>query len=132
MNTDDERSQKPLPETGAVVVTTKSISEVLNRGADASPPLPVDESAAALESRLQKETDARLEDRFYAIAIGTVLLDAAVFEHLSWIRIICIFLLELVVLLGLAKRLGNEHVTILLDYLFHQICEKIGLWPPKG
>jgi hypothetical protein len=89
--------------------------------------LPVDESAAALEQRLQKEIGGRQEDKFYAIAIGTVLLDMAMFQHLSWLGIVCIFLLEIVILLGLAKRLGMEHVTILLDYLFHQICEKIGL-----
>lgn len=124
-------SQEPPRDSGALPAT-KPISEVLSRGADALPPLPVDESAAALETRLQREMDGRQEDRFWAFAIGAILLDMAVFQHLSWIAIICIFLLEIVVLLGLAKRLGNEHATILLDYLFHQFCERIGLWPPKG
>src|SRR4051812_19757686 len=58
---------------------SKPISEILAGGTDSPPPLPVDESAAALELRLQKETDGRQEDKFYAIAIGTVLLDTAVF-----------------------------------------------------
>jgi hypothetical protein len=49
------------------------------------------------------------------------------FQHIPWVGIVCIFLLELVILLGLAKRLGNEHVTILLDYLFYKLCERIGL-----
>ncbi|MCW5693089.1 MAG: hypothetical protein KIT48_12060 [Pseudolabrys sp.] len=126
MSTANEPSPAPA-EIGGTVPGKKSISDILARGADAVPPLPVDESAAALELRLQKETDGRQEDRFYAIAIGAVLADMAVFQHLSWIGVVCIFLLELVILLGLAKRLGSEHVTILLDYLFHQICEKIGL-----
>lgn len=106
---------------------TRPIPEILTRGADAIPPLPVDESAAALEQQLQKEMDGRQEDRFYSIAIGTVLLDMAVFPHLSAIGIVCIFVLEIIILLGLAKRLGSEHVTILLDYLFHQLCKWIGL-----
>jgi hypothetical protein len=108
------------PEGGVSHPINKPFSEVIARGADALPPLPVDESAAVLELRLQKETDSRQQDRFYSIAIGTVLIDMAVFPHQSAIGIVCIFLLELIILLGLAKQLGNEHVTILLDYLFHQ------------
>jgi hypothetical protein len=118
---------RDLTETGSAAPASKPISEILARGTDASPPLPVDESAAALELRLQKETDGRQEDRFYATAIGTILVDMAVFQHLPWIGIVCIFLLELIILLGLAKRLGNEHVTILLDYLFYKLCDRIGL-----
>lgn len=126
MSIGDELS--PEPSQGSTTpAVNKPFSEIIARGADALPPLPVDESAAALELRLQKETDGRQEDRFYGIAIGTVLIDMAVFQHLSWIGIVCIFLLELVILLGLAKRFGNEHVTILLDYLFHKFCERIGL-----
>lgn len=126
MSTESEPSPKS-PEADSSLPANKSLSEILTRGADASPPLPVDESAAALELRLQKETDGRQEDKFYSIAIGTVLIDMAVFQHLPWVGIVCIFLLEIVILLGLAKRLGSEHATILLDYLFRQICEKIGL-----
>ena len=114
-------------EAGLPAPASKPISEILARGADASPPLPVDESAAALEAQLQKEVDGRQEDKFYSIAIGTVLIDMAMFQHLSWIGIVCIFLLELVILLGLAKRYGNEHITILLNYLFHKFCERIGI-----
>lgn len=131
MNTDDEPPQAPLPDQ-ARLPATKPIGEVLSRGVDALPPLPVDESAAALELRLQKVLDERQEERFYGVLVATVLIDMIVFEHLSWIGIICIFLLELVILTGLARKLGSEHVTILLDYLFHQFCEKIGLGGPKG
>jgi hypothetical protein len=126
MSTGAEPNSEPS-DGGGIPPAVMPISEILARGADALPPLPVDESAAALELRLQQETDGRQEDKFYAIAIGTVLADMAVFQHLPWVGIVCIFLLEIVILLGLAKRLGSEHVTILLDYLFHQICEKIGL-----
>ncbi|WP_445490262.1 hypothetical protein [Rhodopseudomonas sp. RCAM05734] len=126
MSTSDDPSRE-IVKTGESPSTTKPISEILARGTDASPPLPVDESAAALEQRLQKETDGRQEDKFYAIAIGTVLLDMAMFQHLSVIGTVCIFVLEIIILLGLAKRLGSEHVTILLDYLFYQLCKWIGL-----
>lgn len=124
MSTDDAPNQETTEPKSPV---RKPIPEILTRGTDSIPPLPVDESAAALETQLQKETDGRNEDRFYAFAIGTVLFDAAIFQHVSWIGVVCIFLLEIVILLGLAKRWGNEHVTILLNYLFHKFCERIGL-----
>ena len=104
----------------------KSISEVLARGSDATPPLPVDESAAALEARLQKETDGRQEDKFWAFFIGTILLDTSIFQHLPWIGIVSIFLLEVIGLLGLAKRFGIETVDVLLTHLFHRLIEMIG------
>jgi len=126
MSTGVEPSSEP-PEGSSTPAVKKPFSEVIARGADALPPLPVDESAAALELRLQKETDGRNEDRFYAFAFGTVILDMAMFQHLPAIGILCVFLLEIVILLGLAKRLGNEHISILLDYLFHKLCERIGL-----
>ena len=128
MSTESAPSQSNADVTvSSLLPPPKPISEVLATGADAVPPLPVDESAAALELRLQKEMDGRQEDKFYAIAIGAVLLDTAVFQHLSWIGIVCIFLLQIVVLLGLAKRLGNEFVTILLTQLFHKCCERLGI-----
>lgn len=121
---DDPRPNQTDSQTSPA---NKPIAEVLGRGVDSPRPLPVDESAAALELRLQKETDGRQEDRFYGIAIGTVLVDMAVFPHLSVVGIICIFLLEIVVLLGLARRLGNEFITILLSHLFHKLCERLGM-----
>jgi hypothetical protein len=125
MSTSDGPSKPTEP--SSLPAPRKPISDVLSRGTDAVPPLPVDESAAALELRLQRELDGRRQDKFYGIAIGTVLIDMAVFQHLSWIGIVCIFLLELVILTGLARQFGNEHITILLDYLFHKLLERIGL-----
>lgn len=63
MSTGDDPNQELPPETGGTLPAVKPISEVLGRGADDTPPLPVDESAAALELHLQKETDGRQEDR---------------------------------------------------------------------
>lgn len=131
MNTGDERSREPPPDYLGTVPAPAPNYEILNRGSDAAASQPVDESAAALESRLQKELDGRQEDRFYGLLIGTVLLDIIAFEHLPWVGIICVFLLQLVILLAIARRLGSEHITILLDYLFYQLCEKIGLGPKK-
>jgi len=123
MSTAGEPSPRP-PEASSPAA--KPIPEILSRGADASPPLPVDESAAALELRLQKEMDARQEDKFWAFFIGTIFLDMAMFQHLPWIGIVCVFLLELVGLLGLAKRFGNEFATILLAHLYQNFCGWIG------
>lgn len=118
------------PDQPALPAPAKPISDILRRGTDAIPPLPVDESAAALEQRLQKEIDGRSEDKFYFIAFGVILIDAIIFKDQSWVSIVCIFLLELIVLLGLAKRLGNEHVSILLEILFHRVCRLLGKEEP--
>ena len=130
MNTGVEQSRE-LTETGVATPASKPISEVLDRGIDSKPPLPVDESAAALELGIQREMDGRREERFYWILFATILADMAMFPHMSWIAVICTFLLEIIALIGLAKRLGSEHVSMLLDYLFHSICEKLGWVRPN-
>lgn len=127
MSTDAEPSHKPPEPAVQLPASHKPIAEVLARGTDASPPLPVDESAAALELTLQREMDARREERFYWILACVLLIDFAMFPHTPWLGILCTFMLEVVALIGLAQQLGNERISILLDYLFHQICEKIGL-----
>src|SRR5690242_17268962 len=122
MSTANGPNQKP-PESS--LPATKPIAEILERGADATPPLPVDESAAALETRLQKEIDGRQDDKFWAFFIGTILIDIATFQHMPWVGIVCVFLLELVGLLGLAKRYGNEFATIMLAHIFQHFFEWI-------
>jgi hypothetical protein len=113
------------PEKPSLPVPTKPISDIL-APSDGSPSLPVDASAAALGERLQKEIDGRNEDKFYFISFGVILLDALIFKDMSSVAIVCLFLLELIVLLGLAKRFGNEHVSILLEILFHRVCKLLG------
>jgi hypothetical protein len=48
------------------------------------------------------------------------------------VGVVSIFLLELVILLGLAKRFESEHVTILLEYLFPYTFLLTGFAPPAG
>lgn len=129
MSTDGAPPPNQEPD-GNTQQPSKPIAEILARGTDAIPPLPVDQSAAALELRLQKEIDGRNQDLFFVIGFLVVAIDAAVFQHLPWVGIVCIFILEVVLLIGLAKRLGNEHVTILLDRLFHQLLKWVG--PKSG
>lgn len=85
----------------------------------------------ALELALQREADSRREERLYWILVCTIFFDVATFPHLSWIAVVCVFLLEVVTLLGLARRLGNEYVVILMERLFLTICDKIGLERPS-
>jgi hypothetical protein len=126
MNIGAEPSPAPTDADTVRLPAPKPISEILEAGSDARNPSPVDESAAALEIALQREMDSRREERFYWILFCTILADMAMFPHMTWIGIICIFLLEVVALIGLAKRLGSENVSILLDHLFYSICEKLG------
>jgi len=89
-------------------------------------PTKVDESAAALELALQKEADERREERFYWICGTTVLIDIASFPHIGWIGIICIFVLEIAILFGLARKYADEKIAIALERILISICEKFG------
>lgn len=124
MSIDGEPSQPTEPVK--LPAPPKPISDVLARGTDAAPPLPVDVSAAALEAALQKEADERREERFYWIGSCVVLLDLATFPHLGFIAVICVFLIELLVLAGLARKYADERIAIAVDRIIASICEKFG------
>src|ERR1035437_10346779 len=79
-----------------------------------TPPTKVDESAAALESALQGERDARHEELFIWTFVCAVFFDAAIFPNLSWIGVLALLVLELPGLIGLAAICGHERVAILL------------------
>lgn len=82
-------------------------------------PTPLDNVAAKLESELQSERDNKKEERFYWILAVVICIDFSLFDSLTnkWVTA-PIFLLQLVLLIGLANYLGVDAVKILLEKLY--------------
>lgn len=98
-----------------------SPEKILEAIEKSSPPTKLDQSAGILEERLQREIDDRRGERFHWIIACTILLDLATFPHLTWIGIICIFLLEVLALIGMARRQGVDWAVVLLETLYHHV-----------
>lgn len=82
---------------------------------------PLDQTAAALEQRLQHEIDLRKEERFFWIAFTSLLLDGLMFKFLEF-SLLCwpMFILQLVLLIGVAGWLGVDRVVVVLERLLNK------------
>ena len=74
-----------------------------------------DAQLAKIEDDLSKEKDSRLKERFPWIVGFLVLLDLYFFPQMSSLGIFFIFLLELILLVPIAKWLGIQEVITVLD-----------------
>ena len=87
-------------------------------------PTATEKSAAHLEADLQNEREARKEERFYwilsLVIVGSVPLFKAV--EPSW-ALLPVFLLELILLIGVADWLGVDRVKILLERVFSRFSK---------
>lgn len=101
MSTDKEWDV-PKPRDGEVLPSSKTAGAV-----------------ARLESDLQKERDERKEERFYWIAGLVMVGNVPIFAGMpsAWLCL-PIFLLEVVILIGLADKLGVDRVSVLLEKLY--------------
>ncbi len=74
---------------------------------------------------MQREVDARKEERFYWICGLTILADVIFFKFLestfAWSVIVTI---ELPILIGLAGWLGVDHVAVFLEKVFHKYLKE--------
>ena len=80
-----------------------------------------DEDIAFLQTDLESERDARKEERFYWCFAITVSIDMAAFQHLGFIAIIAIFILQLILLVGLARLFGVETVVVLIEKVLSEL-----------
>lgn len=89
------------------------------------PPSATDNVAARLESDLQQERDARREERFFWIMVLVIVGDIPLFNAMTstW-AMLPVFLLELILLIGLADWLGVDRVKVLLEKLYARWLEK--------
>jgi hypothetical protein len=75
-----------------------------------------DETIAALETRLEKERDARKEERFYSVVGMVILFNFVTFPSMqTWGAPIALLILEILLLLGFAKQCGVDYVVKLID-----------------
>lgn len=90
-----------------------------------STPPKIAEAVASLEEKLAAEKDGRLEDRFIFLVVIVIFLDIFFLKDAAnAVLPIVVLILELIVLLLLAKRLGNEGVSRVLDGLMHGLFKK--------
>jgi hypothetical protein len=82
-------------------------------------------SAAKLEQDLQNERDSRKEERFYFLLAAIMVANIPLFNAFesSW-ALLPTFLLELVLLAGLAKFLGVDRAVVLIERIFSYFTRK--------
>ncbi|MBL1258984.1 MAG: hypothetical protein COB33_000450 [Thiotrichaceae bacterium] len=81
-----------------------------------------DQQIDKLEIDLQREKDGRQEDRFVAILCVVIVIDLAVFPSAeNWGAPIAILILELFLLIALAKRMGVDVIVTWLDKILNAV-----------
>jgi len=87
------------------------------------------ENTAKLEADLATEREERCEERFIWIAVVFILASGHVYASMDSIwAFLVLFLLSLILLVGIAKRLGVDWAVQSVGWLMHWIAEqtKIG------
>ena len=84
-----------------------------------------DQQIQELQDELAEEKDARREERFVWIVVSVMLLDIAFFSVMpSFGGPIALLVLQLLVLIPLAKRLGMEEVAQILSRVLDRMAGK--------
>jgi hypothetical protein len=87
----------------------------------------IDDAKAALETQLSEIKDARNEERFIWIVVCTILVDVIWFRNaINPVLPLVILVLELLVLLVLARRMGIDDLVSLVDRLLHSVGRGAG------
>lgn len=82
-----------------------------------------DEQVQELQESLADERDKRLEDRFIFIVVVTVLLDVVFFSVLDNLGgPLALLILELLILVPLARRMGMEEIAQLMDRVLNRMA----------
>ncbi len=98
----------------------KDLSKII-----AQPATLKDKQIAQIENDLQREKDARKEERFYWIFAIILTVDIFVFPNSSSIiGIFSLTIIELILLLGLAICLGLENISVILSNIIAKYLNK--------
>jgi hypothetical protein len=82
------------------------------------------DAQADLADQLERERDARKEERFLLVVLIIVISDAFIFSHIdSWSGPVVIGVIELVALAVLARKWGVQEVAQFLAMFFQRIAE---------
>jgi hypothetical protein len=90
----------------------------------AQPPTKQDEQIAELQEKLTQERDGRREDRFVGLVMLAILLDVVFFSVVSWGGGLAIVVLELIILIPLAKRMGMEELGQIISSVLNRLAGK--------
>lgn len=84
-----------------------------------------DQQIEELQESLAYERDARREDRFIFIVVTVLLFDIVFFTAMpSFGGPIAVLILELLILIPLAKRMGMEEIATILDRVLGRVAGK--------
>ena len=79
----------------------------------------------SLENQLSYEKDARREDRFLFVVGIMIFLNILFLKDASNLGVpIIVLILQLVFLIVVAKRMGSEQLTVLLDRVLDSVAKK--------
>lgn len=86
------------------------------------------ENIDRLSTELAQERDLRREERFYWILLAAFLGDIVAFKALDHFGVFMVlFMFELVVLIGIANRLGVDWAVQGLGWFLHWLSERVTL-----
>ncbi|MBO6827170.1 MAG: hypothetical protein JJ879_13270 [Sneathiella sp.] len=78
-----------------------------------------------LQEQLTSERDARREDRFFFIVITVILFDIVFFTVIpNSAGPIALFLVQIIVLIPIAKKMGVEEIAIMLNSVLERVAYK--------
>lgn len=107
--------------------STKSALPPENAALAAVEPDSKDEAQARLADELEAAKDARKEERFVWIVVVTILIDVMWFADSPNATLpLVVLVLQLIVLVILARRMGIDDVVALIDRLLHTVGSKAG------
>lgn len=102
------------------VPTTKTFDMLVS-----GEPTQVDRQIQELEARLEKERDGRREDRFVGAVLLVLLLDVVFFSVTpTFGGPLALLVLELLILIPLARRMGMEEIVQILSSVLHRMAGK--------
>jgi len=89
-------------------------------------PTQQDQQVEDLQKELDAERDSRREDRFIFIVIAIILLDVVFFSVLNnFGGPIALIVLELLILIPVARRMGMEEIAKLMDQILNRVTSNI-------